>query len=392
MTLQVDAGPAPEPPPERAGLRISRARLLDRLAALAGIGAIEGTAGAARLALTDEDRHGRDLVVAWMRDLGLEVTVDAIGNVVGVWRQGAEPADAAPVHERQPHRHRAHRRPLRRQLRRAGRPGGHRDPEPGRRHAPPARWPWPFFTNEEGARFAPDMLGSLVYVGGLALEEALDIVGIDGATVGDELDRIGYRGPAPCPGPAPHAFVELHIEQGPVLEEAGITIGAVTGVQGISWQELHDHRPVEPRRHHAHAPPPRRRLRRRPSSPPSFGSWPPTWAPQVGTVGALGLHPNLVNVVAASATLTVDLRNTDDAALAGPSSGWPAFLRRAGRRPKGCTITTRPLARFDPVAFDPGGGRPGGGDGPAAGGDHRCACRRGPATTPRCWPGCAPRP
>ena len=95
-----------------------------------------------------------------------------------------------------------------------------------------------FFTNEEGTRFAPDMLGSLVYAGGLAVEEALDTVGIDGAAVGDELARIGYQGPHPCPGPAPHAFVELHIEQGPVLEAEGVTIGAVTGVQGISWQEL----------------------------------------------------------------------------------------------------------------------------------------------------------
>ena len=82
------------------------------------------------------------------------------------------------------------------------------------------------------------MLGSLVYVGGMTLEEALDIKGVDGAKVGDELDRIGYRGTSPCPGPSPRAFVELHIEQGPVLEVEGVTIGAVTGVQGISWTEL----------------------------------------------------------------------------------------------------------------------------------------------------------
>src|SRR5262249_15493430 len=95
-----------------------------------------------------------------------------------------------------------------------------------------------FFTDEEGARFAPDMLGSLVYAGGLALEDALGTVGIDGAVLGDELARIGWAGEAAVPGPVPHAYVELHIEQGPVLEERGATIGAVTGVQGISWQEL----------------------------------------------------------------------------------------------------------------------------------------------------------
>ena len=94
------------------------------------------------------------------------------------------------------------------------------------------------FTDEEGARFAPDMLGSLVYVGGMALEEALDIEGIDGAIVGDELERIGYDGPAPIPGLVPHAFVELHVEQGPVLEVGGITVGAVESVQGISWTEV----------------------------------------------------------------------------------------------------------------------------------------------------------
>ena len=75
-----------------------------------------------------------------------------------------------------------------------------------------------FFTDEEGARFPPDMLGSLVYAGGMTVEEALDIRAVDGARFGDELESIGYAGGAPSPGPAPHAFVELHIEQGPVLE------------------------------------------------------------------------------------------------------------------------------------------------------------------------------
>ena len=82
------------------------------------------------------------------------------------------------------------------------------------------------------------MLGSLVYVGGMTVEAARDVVGIDGTVLGDELDRIGYAGSLPCPMIVPHAFVELHIEQGPVLEAEGFTIGAVTGVQGISWQEL----------------------------------------------------------------------------------------------------------------------------------------------------------
>ena len=84
------------------------------------------------------------------------------------------------------------------------------------------------------------MLGSLVYVGGMALEEALDMTAVDdGARLGDELARIGYAGPYPCPAAsAPHAYVELHIEQGPILEDEGVTIGVVEGVQGISWTEL----------------------------------------------------------------------------------------------------------------------------------------------------------
>ena len=96
-----------------------------------------------------------------------------------------------------------------------------------------------FFTDEEGARFPPDMLGSLVFAGGMPLEEALDAVALDdGARLGDELERIGFAGPLPCPTAAPpHRFFELHIEQGPILEAEGIEIGVVESVQGISWTE-----------------------------------------------------------------------------------------------------------------------------------------------------------
>ena len=214
-------------------LRVNGGRLLDRLQALAEIGAIEG-GGCARLALTDEDRAGRDLVVTWMRDLGLDVD---------------------------DRRHRQRGRPMGRRRRAAPvmagshidtvRTGGRYDGNLGvlaglevieavieSGHRPRRPLAVAFFTNEEGARFPPDMMGSLTYVGGMAIEEALDITGIDGATVGDELRRIGYVGPNPCPGPAPHAYVELHIEQGPVLEAEGVDIGVVEGVQGISWQEV----------------------------------------------------------------------------------------------------------------------------------------------------------
>ena len=95
-----------------------------------------------------------------------------------------------------------------------------------------------FFSNEEGSRYPPDMMGSLAYVGGMSVESVLEVEGADGTIVGEELERIGYCGAAPCPGAVPHAFVELHIEQGPVLDNEAVQIGVVEGVQGISWTEL----------------------------------------------------------------------------------------------------------------------------------------------------------
>jgi beta-ureidopropionase / N-carbamoyl-L-amino-acid hydrolase len=94
------------------------------------------------------------------------------------------------------------------------------------------------FTNEEGVRFQPYAIGSLVYAGALALDGAYAIRGIDGATVGDELRRIGYAGDAKPGWPTPHAYLELHIEQGPVLEDEGLAIGAVEGITGLSWTEV----------------------------------------------------------------------------------------------------------------------------------------------------------
>jgi len=208
-----------------------------------------------------------------------------------------------------------------------------------------------FFTDEEGARFPPDMLGSLVYVGGMGVEEAHAITGIDGATVGGELDRIGYLGPAPLPGATPHAFVELHVEQGPVLETEGLTIGAVTGVQGISWTEV----TVTGQSNHAGTTP--MDLRRDPGVVAfKVGSFVhelahELGAPQVATVGRIEMHPNLVNVVPASATFTIDLRHTDNDVLLEAEGRTSDFLA-ATAAAENCTIEQRSLARFDPVIFD----------------------------------------
>ena len=330
-----------------AGVNVQVERLLADLAALAEVGDT-GDGGNCRLALTDDDAGGRELVVGWMRGLGLDVRVDRIGNVVAT-RAGLD-SGVAPVMTG------SHIDTVR--------TGGRYDGTLGvlaglevvralddagiRTRRPLAV---AFFTDEEGSRFAPDMLGSLVFAGGMPLEDALDIEAIDGAVLGEELERIGWAGDAAVPGPAPHAYVELHIEQGPVLEEQGITIGAVTGVQGISWQEL----VVTGQSNHAGTTP----MRLRHDACFVAGSVVTfvrslaleLGGHQVGTVGRLDLHPDLVNVVAARATLTVDLRNTDGAVLAAAEKRLRDHVAAIAEA-EGVSCAWRHLAEFDPVEFD----------------------------------------
>jgi beta-ureidopropionase / N-carbamoyl-L-amino-acid hydrolase len=333
-------------------LRVDVDRLLARIDALGEIGRIAGPNGEwgnARLALTDADREGRDLVVSWMRDLGMDVAIDAIGNVIAT-RSGTDET-LAPVM-------------VGSHIDTVG-TGGRFDGNLGvlagleivetlEQHGVTTPRPFQvaFFTDEEGARFAPDMLGSLVFAGGMPLEEALDIVAADGARLGDELDRIGYAGPVPCPtATPPHAYLELHIEQGPILEAEGVTIGVVEGVQGISWTEV----TIAGQSAHAGTTPMRLR-----HDPAYCAATIVTFVrdltrrlggDQVGTVGRIDVHPNLVNVVPARVTLTVDLRNTDDRALAEAERRLARFLDELADD-EGVTITTASLARFEPVEFD----------------------------------------
>jgi N-carbamoyl-L-amino-acid hydrolase len=346
MSAPITPARAAEPGSDPRTLRVDGGRLLRRLHELGAVGGT-GDGGCCRLALTEADRYGRDLVTSWMRDLGLDVSVDAIGNVVATraGRRSGPPVMTGSHID-------------------TVRTGGIYDGNLGvlaglevvetliehdveTEHGIAVA----FFTDEEGSRFAPDMLGSLVYVGGLPLEEALDVVAIDGARLGDELDAIGYSGPTPCPGVAPAAFVELHIEQGPVLEQEGCTIGAVTEVQGIAWYEVtvtgqsnhagttpidHRHDPMyAAARIAVHV----RELCAR------YGSH------QVGTVGKIDVHPNLINVVPARATFTVDLRNTDAGALRLAEVDLWRFCDDVAAA-EGVSVDVRRLARFDPVAFD----------------------------------------
>jgi N-carbamoyl-L-amino-acid hydrolase len=328
-------------------LAISAEHLLEQVHALAEIG-LTAEGACCRLALSDEDRLGRDQLILWMRELKLEVSIDPIGNIFG-WRAGLE--DLPPVMT-----------------------GSHIDTvRTGGRYDGPlgvlgglevvrtlnqagivTRRPLVVaaFTNEEGARFHPDMLGSLVYVGGLSLEEAYASHSADGKVLIDELTKIGYVGQAPLPLCKPHAFVELHIEQGPILDIEGVTIGAVRDLQGISWQEL----TIVGQSNHAGTTPMRLRhdagycaaaisVFMRELTKEMGGA-------QVATMGVTKLHPNLINVIAARAVVTVDLRNTDEALLKIAEQKLNEFLTQLSND-EGVTITSHRLARFEPVQFDP---------------------------------------
>jgi beta-ureidopropionase / N-carbamoyl-L-amino-acid hydrolase len=327
-------------------LRLDERRLLGGLAELAEIGAIDG-GGCARLALTDEDKAGRDMVVAWMKALGLDVRIDAIGNVIGL-RAGRE--NLAPVMTG------SHIDTVR--------TGGRYDGNYGvlaglevvralnaaqlvtRRPIAVA-----FFTNEEGARFQPDMLGSLVYAGGLGLNEAYAAADKDGSSVGDELRRIGYLGAVEPGTLRPHAFVELHIEQGPILDEEKVRIGVVESVQGISWIEY----TVTGVSNHAGTTP--MRLRRDAGYlAASVNVFARKLAGEMGghqvaTVGALSLRPNLINVVPNRAVFTVDLRNTDEEKLKDAEARVASHVATVAQEER-VEVETRVLARFEPVIFD----------------------------------------
>jgi N-carbamoyl-L-amino-acid hydrolase len=328
-------------------LHVDLDRLHGRLVALGKIGALPG-GGVSRLALSDADRAGRDQVTAWMRDLGLAVTVDRIGNVLGI-RSGE--VDGPPVMMG------SHIDTVK--------AGGIYDGNLGVLAgleviavlndlglATKRSLAVGLFTNEEGSRFAPDMMGSAVHQGFLDLEEALAVRGIDGAEVGKELERIGYAGSEPTGSVRPHCYFELHIEQGPVLEQEGILIGAVEGVQGISWTEYL----IKGVSNHAGTTPMRMRcdagylaaaiaVEARSIAREMGGD-------QVATTGLIEFKPNLVNVIPGQALITVDLRNTDEALLQAAERRLTSFVEQTADA-EGLDVSARVLARFEPVSFDP---------------------------------------
>jgi N-carbamoyl-L-amino-acid hydrolase len=322
-------------------------RIQYRLDTLAKIGGLDG-GGCCRLAFTDDDRRGRDLVASWMRDVGLDVVVDRIGNIVGVTpgRDGEAPIMMGSHIDT---------------VATGGRYDGNLGviagldvietlKEAGISTDRPLALV--VFSNEEGVRFQPDMMGSLVYAGALKLDEALAVTDGNGRTVAADLNAIGYLGDAPVGAVKPHAFVELHIEQGPVLDRAGEVLGVVENLQGIAWHELiikgvSNHAgttPMEMRHDAAFVAAEITTFVRRLASEIGRG--------QVATVGSIHLHPNLVNVIARDAKITVDLRHTDDALLAEAEHRLFAFIDNLARE-EGVTIDRRELVRTQPVIFSP---------------------------------------
>ncbi len=290
-------------------LRINGERLWDSLMELAQIGATK-KGGVCRLTLTDLDKQGRDLVTRWAREAGMTVTIDKIGN--GFMRRAGRNNALPPIMT-----------------------GSHIDTQPTggkfdgnygvlagievvrtlNDHGIETEAPIEvaFWSNEEGSRFVPVMMGSGVFAKAFTLEHAYAAKDLEGKSVREELQRIGYLGPQE-PGAHPiGAYFETHIEQGPVLEDHDVTIGVVQGVLGIRWFDC----TVTGMEAHAGPTPMALRkdalqvathlmqevvasaLRHKPHGR--------------GTVGMVQVFPNSRNVIPGRVKFSMDLRNSTDA-------------------------------------------------------------------------------
>ncbi|HEV3039835.1 MAG TPA: Zn-dependent hydrolase [Candidatus Angelobacter sp.] len=326
-------------------LSIDGARLLARLRQLGDTGR-NAPGQLTRLAASHEDKLGRDLLVSWLRAAGLEVTVDAIGNIFGSW--GADIEKPALMI------------------------GSHIDTvvdagiydgcygvlaalavigalktqatNPDRPVILAA------FTNEEGVRYQPDMMGSLVYAGGYDLDAALSAIGSDGTVLGQELKRIGYAGASTPRFPRPAMYLELHIEQGPILEREGCTIGAVQDLQGISWQRV----TINGAANHAGTTP--IALRRDAGLAAArvitfLRDSVIAGQTTVATVGTIRFEPDAINIIPSRAVFTIDLRDPDEQRLQSAEHKLTQFLKQLEQQ-ENVTIEIERIVRFEPVIFD----------------------------------------
>ncbi len=330
------------------GLRVDGDRLWASLMELARIGATP-KGGVCRLTLTDLDRQGRDLVTRWGREAGLEVTIDRIGN--GFMRRPGRNHGLAPIIA-----------------------GSHIDTQPtggkfdgnfgvlaalevvrtlnDHRVQTEAPIEVAFWTNEEGSRFVPVMMGSGVFARVFTLEHAYAAKDVDGRSVRDELGRIGYIG-AEEPGAHPvGAYFEAHIEQGPVLEAHARTIGVVSGVLGIRWYDC------TVTGMEAHAGPTPMAVRRDALQVAArlmqevvacAARHPPHGR---GTVGMVQVHPNSRNVIPGRVTFSIDLRNASDAECAAMDADIRAVAARIGAE-TGLPIRVEQVSDYPAQTFHP---------------------------------------
>ena len=326
-------------------LRVNGQRLWRSLMDLAKFGATP-KGGVRRLTLTESDRQGRDQFVAWAREAGLEVSVDAIGNIFAR-RAGTDPR-AAPVVM-----------------------GSHLDTQPSggkfdgafgvmaglevmrslndagiATRAPLEAVSW---TNEEGSRYTPVLMGSGVVAGVHTVEHCHAQKDLAGISAGEALRSIGYAGEA-----RPHplgAYFEAHIEQGPVLEAEGITIGAVLGALGQRWFD------VTVTGQDAHAGPTPMEARKDALLGASrlvlevnrIARAHPDYAR--GTVGFMQVAPNSRNVVPGEVRMSVEFRNAKDATL----SAMVSDLRESTRKIESecrIAIDLKEIVHFPPCEFD----------------------------------------
>lgn len=330
-------------------LRINADRLWDSLMEMAQIG--PGVAGGNnRQTLTDADAEGRALFQRWCEAAGCEMGLDQMGNMFAL-RAGTDP-DALPVYV-----------------------GSHLDTQPtGGKYDGvlgvlggleilrslndlDIKTKHPIvvvnFTNEEGTRFAPAMLASGVFAGVHSQDWAYGRTDADGKSFGAELQRIGWRGDEEVGARKMHAFFELHIEQGPILEAEGKEIGVVTHGQGLSWTQVtltgkdaHTGSTPMPMRHNAGLG-----MARVLEAVEEIAL---SHAPHaVGAAGHIDIFPNSRNVIPGRAVFTVDFRSPELAVI----EDMEQRLRREGERiaaQMGLEIAFEKVGGFDPVAFDPG--------------------------------------
>jgi N-carbamoyl-L-amino-acid hydrolase len=326
--------------------RVNAERLWASLMELAKIGATP-KGGVRRVTLTPEDRQGRELFTRWCREAGLEVRIDSIGNMFA--RRDGTDRNAPPVVM-----------------------GSHLDSQPNggkfdgaygvmaglevmralndagvKTRAPLEVASW---TNEEGSRFVPTLMGSGVFTGVYKLDEILRHKDTDGTTVGDALKSIGYAGDAKVHKVG--AYFEAHIEQGPVLEDTKTTIGVVQGALGQRWYD------VVISGQDAHAGPTPMDLRKDALLAAAeltlevnrIANTFPDYAR--GTVGHMMVKPNSRNVVPGEVRMTVDLRNAKDATLLAMKQALHD-ARHAIARKRRVSISLEEVVYFPPCEFAP---------------------------------------